>query len=243
MRPTFVLLRTLASVLFLTVTAMDGSGAAQSSPSADAAAAPAPASIVVSGCLEPAAGGRGFVLRTQPIAAGPGTPGTGTSATGTAPSGQVTGQTPTGATATETAAPTPAVGTPPATASPASPTYNQPASATANPSVSTADTPSQTGVAVYRLSALDGVNLREHAGHTVEVSGTLAGTTSGTESCCSGLQGPSARSHEPAAKQPNAGATGTSGRAPGAPAADGTTAVTPTLAVASIRHVAPTCRP
>jgi len=232
-----------AFVLFLTVAALVRPSAQAPAP----ATAPSPPSsgtvpVVLSGCLEPAADGHGFVLRARP-ATGHATSATGTSATGTAPSGSVTGKTPTGATATEVASPTPAVGVPPATANPASPTYNQPASGAQIASVSSGDTAAQTGVVLYRLTALAGVNLREHAGHTVEVTGTVTPAARGTESCCSGLQGPSARSHEPEAKQPRAGATGTSGRAADATSADLADAPSASMAVASITHVAPTCRP
>ena len=202
--------------------------------------APPATTVAVTGCVQPDEGGRGFLLRTAAPGAGQGAA-TGTSATGEAPSGPVTGQTPTGATATEAAAPTPAVGTPPASANPASPAYNQPVPD--RPNVASADTTVQTGATIYRLAALAGVNLREHAGHTVEIRGTVAAATANGQGGYAGLQGPTARSHEPEAKQPNASAVGTAGRGTGSSAPASAAAPVPTLTVSTIRHVGPSCAP
>jgi hypothetical protein len=206
---------------------------AQATPPAASAPDPASQSLALTGCLQAAPGGRGFVLHA---AASPVRPSaaTGTSATGEAPSGQVTGQTPTGATATEAAAPTPAVGTPPASANPASPAYNQPIPDRAG--VSSADTNAQTGVTLYRLEPATGVNLREHAGHTVEVRGTLSPAAQGAPA----VQGPTANSHEPDGKPATSRATGTAGRRSNPTAAD-PSATSSILTVVSVRHVAPTC--
>jgi hypothetical protein len=190
-------------------------------------------SVVFTGCLQAAPEGRGFVFRAAAPTASQGAA-TGTSATGAAPSGQVTGQTPTGATATETAAPTPAVGTPPASANPASPSYNQPAPDRAG--VSPADTNAQTGVTVFRLEPATGVNLREHAGHTVEIRGTLSAARQGAPA----VQGPTAQAHEPDGKPATSRATGTSGRG-STPTAGDPSASSPVLTVVSVRHVGPTC--
>ncbi len=225
------------SIVHLTcaVAAIATYGAAQDARPSPPAGTTA-ATVALTGCLQADDTGRGFVLRTAAPAASQ-RAGTGTSATGDAPSGQVTGQTPTGATATETAAPTPAVGTPPASANPASPGYNQPANEQAG--VSSAQTPAQAGVTVYRLAGGAGVNLREHAGHTVEIRGTV-GLPANGPATYSGLQGPTARSHEPAAKQPGATATGTAGHQSGTSGTDPAAPV-PTLTVATIRHLAPSC--
>jgi len=190
-------------------------------------------SVALTGCLQAGPEGRGFVFRAAAPTASQGAA-TGTSATGGAPSGQVTGQTPTGVTATETAAPTPAVGTPPASASPASPSYNQPVPDRAG--VAPADTNAQTGVTVFRLEPATGVNLREHAGHTVEVRGTVSTAAQGTPA----VQGPTAEAHGPDGKPATSRATGTSGRASTPTAAD-PSAPSPVLTVLSVRHVAPTC--
>lgn len=195
------------------------------------------ATVALTGCLQADDTGRGFVLRTAAPGASQNAA-NGTSATGDAPSGQVTGQTPTGATATETAAPTPAVGTPPASANPASPGYNQPVTGRAGDS--SEDAAAQTGGTVYRLAAAAGVNLREHAGHTVEIRGTVAAQPN-TPPATPGLQGPTARSHEPNAKQPGATSVGTTGHRSGASSAADPSTPVPTLTVATIRHVAPSC--
>jgi hypothetical protein len=199
----------------------------------DQAVDPSKQSIALTGCLQPAPEGRGFVFRAAAPVANQGAA-TGTSATGGAPSGQVTGQTPTGATATETAAPTPAVGTPPASANPASPGYNQPVPDRAG--VSPADTNAQTGVTVYRLEPATGVNLREHAGHTVEIRGTVSAAAQGAPA----VQGPTAQAHEPDGKPATSRATGTAGHRSNPTAAD-PSASSPVLMVVSVRHVSPTC--
>lgn len=230
--------RFVVQVTCAVLVAATSAGAQEPGPAAPAmepnrAGDPNNQSIALTGCLQAAPGGRGFVFSAQPATAGQ-TAATGTSATGTAPSGQVTGQTPTGATATETAAPTPAVGTPPASANPASPGYNQ---RVPDPSgVSPADTNAQTGVTVYRLEPATGVNLREHAGHTVEIRGTVSGAAQGAPA----IQGPTAEAHGPEGKPATSGTTGTAGPRANPTAADPSSS-SPVLTVVSVRHVSPTC--
>ena len=141
--------------------------------------APHQGPITLRGCLQAEPRGQGFILMdARPSQAGSaGSPltsaGAGTSATGEAPSGTVSGKTPTGGTATTTSAPMPEAGTAGTTANPASPTFNQgdaPAGTTGT------DTPSATAGATpvkYRLIAGPGVKLSAHAGHMVEVRGTM----------------------------------------------------------------------
>jgi hypothetical protein len=134
----------------------------------------------LTGCLQADPKGKGFVLTdVRPSKAGTaGSPltsaGAGTSATGEAPSGSVTGKTPTGSTATTTSAETPAAGAAGATANPASPTFNQgdPTAGTTG-TVPRPDDASATPVRKYQLMAATGVDLATHAGHTVEIRGTL----------------------------------------------------------------------
>jgi hypothetical protein len=159
-----------------------------------AAGAQAPADeakrVTLTGCLQAAPKGDGFVLSdVRPSTAGTRdsgltSAGAGTSATGAAPSGSVSGDTPTGSTATATSAPTPAVGTAGASASPASPGYNrgedaaQPADVTAGAAgtVPRPETPEAAPIRKYQVKAGQGVDLRAHTGHTVELEGSLQPT-------------------------------------------------------------------
>jgi hypothetical protein len=229
MRPRFVAFMTVATLAA-------GTANGQNAPTAASGAATPPSPVVVVGCLQRAQSGDGFTLQasaratTQPAAT------TGTSVTGEAPSGAVTGQTPTGATATEAASPTPAVGTPPATANPASPTYNQPAPRGISGSASTTGTAAAPNATIYRLEAGTGVSLREHAGHTVEIRGTVSAEP-GAQPCCAGVQGPTARSHEPEADQP----IGTTSDAVAPTGRDAREPAALVLMVTAVRHVAATC--
>jgi hypothetical protein len=173
---------TLGATLSLVVVTAFGLGA-QTPPPPAAKAPPSPTGQTMSlrGCLAAATNGDGFVLRratsatdTAPIATT--SAGAGTSATGDAPSGSITGQTPTGSTATGTASPTPAVGTPEASADPASPTYNRDVAAGTTGTVARPDSP-RPADATHDMAivATSGLDLRDHVGHTVEVTGKLAG--------------------------------------------------------------------
>jgi hypothetical protein len=198
-------------------------------PPAQSAAAPVTEALTLQGCLTAAPEGtKGFVLQNATTAGAKSdvarTPAAGTSATGESPSGTVTGQTPTGSTATTTSAPTPAVGAAGATANPASPTFNQDATAGTTGTVARPDTPDATTVREYRLSATSGVNLREHVGHIVQVTGRLVGNdASGTAA--------------------TAEVRGAARKGPVPPPHD-TAAATPpllTLDVQAIQHIAPSC--
>ena len=141
---------------------------------------PRTGSVTLTGCLQAEPQGQGFVLTDvrSSKAGTAGSPltgaGAGTSATGASPSGSVTGKTPTGSTATTTSVETPAAGTAGATANPASPTFNQgDATAGTTGTVPRPDDAPATPVQKYRLRAASGVTLSSHAGHTVEIRGTL----------------------------------------------------------------------
>lgn len=140
--------------------------------------------LTLVGCLQAAPQGKGFILSdVQPSNAGTAdsaltSAGAGTSATGSAPSGTVTGQTPTGSTATATSAPTPATGEPGASANPASPAYNQgDVTAGTTGTVPRPETDKASPIHAYQVVAGAGVDLQRHAGHTVEVQGSLKPTT------------------------------------------------------------------
>jgi len=145
--------------------------------------------VTLTGCLQSAPKGEGFVLSdVRPSNAGTKdsaltSAGAGTSATGDAPSGSVSGETPTGSTATTASAPTPAVGTAGAAANPASPGYNQgdPAgpgdvAAGAAGTVARPETPQAAPLRKYPVRAAEGVDLAAHTGHTVEIEGALKPT-------------------------------------------------------------------
>jgi hypothetical protein len=138
---------------------------------------PAPstsATVTATGCLQLGADGKSFLLTN--VRSAPGTvdseltsPAAGTSATGDAPSGSVTGRTPTGSTAVTTPAPLPGAGTPGDSASPASPTYQQPSPAGTVGTVARTDTERRE----YRLVPGHHRDLTRHVGHTVEVTGMV----------------------------------------------------------------------
>jgi hypothetical protein len=142
-------------------------------PAAEAAARAA-AHVTATGCLQLADDKQTYVLRQ--VQSAPGTvdstltsPTAGTSATGEAPSGSVTGRTPTGSTAVVTPGPLPDAGTPGETASPASPTFQQPTATATAGTVARPDSERRE----YRLLPGDGVDLKAHVGHTVEVTGSV----------------------------------------------------------------------
>lgn len=230
------------TLIYLTAAALAlhaSAGAQQQASPTPSVHPPASAAVTLVGCLAVDPDGRSYTLRTSsptPVA----TAGTGASADGHSPSGPVTGKTPTGATATEAASPTPAVGTPPGEANPASPTFNR--EPPAEGSVSSADTEGGRGVTVYRLEGSRGVHLRAHTGHTVEVTGHVSALPIGAAPCCAGMQGPSARSHEPEAKQPNAAAIGTGGAESAPHGRESASPETLMFTVTGLRDVAATCR-
>ena len=220
-RPAFVAASTILAAALLS--AQDSTRAPQPAP----AQSPAPDVMTLKGCLAQGTGGKGFVLQnasTTSSTSSARTPAAGTSATGDAPSGTVTGQTPTGSTATTSASPTPAVGTPGATANPASPTFNQDATAGTTGTVARPDTPESGTVREYRLTASSGVNLREHVGHAVEVTGKLVGNdTSGTAATAQ-VRGAARKTPVPAPRE-------------------SPTATPPllTIDVQAVQHIAPSC--
>jgi hypothetical protein len=159
------------------VTTSQSAGRTRNETQADT---PRSESVTLTGCLQAETKGKGFVLTdVRPSNAGTAespltSAGAGTSATGAGPSGSVTGKTPTGSTATTTSVETPAAGSSGATANPASPTFNQGDSAAGTTgTVAGSDDASATPVQKYRLTAASGVNLSSHAGHMVEIRGTL----------------------------------------------------------------------
>jgi hypothetical protein len=179
--------------------------------------------VTATGCLQLADDERTFVLRHVQSAPGtadsPLTSATaGTSATGEAPSGSVTGRTPTGSTAVVTPGPLPEAGTPGETASPASPTFQQPTATVG--SVARPDSERRE----YRLLPGDGIDLEAHVGHTVEVSGSVRPAASD-------------------ATRTPAGTPGEAGKTPETRGAAASPTVAPSIVVERLRHVSATCVP
>jgi hypothetical protein len=183
----------------------------------------------VQGCLAKGPSGGTFVLRNAtPVVASTGaptsSPGAGTSATGDTPSGSIDGKNPTGSTATTTTTPTPAVGRPGATANPASPSYNQESAQGTTGSVAGHDSSSTEALREYVLTASNGLDLAAHAGHLVEVTGTVVG-----------------QSETRAGSRTTAEIRAPERKAPAPPAPAGSTAAAPTLDVRALHDLADTC--
>jgi hypothetical protein len=207
------------------VTALAAAHAASQSPDSPAATNKSPDQVTLTGCLQAAPKGEGFVLTdVRPSSAGTKdssltSAGAGTSATGETPSGTVTGKTPTGSTATGTSGETPS-GAPGTAASPASPTYNQGDSTTGSTgTVPRPDAANETPVRKYRVVAEPGVGLKAHTGHTVEIQGSLKPTAATPDS-------------EPAPREGRGSAT-----------AEPTSEMRePLIEVTTVRHVAAGCQ-
>ena len=140
--------------------------------------------LTLTGCLQAAPDGKGFTLTDiRPSSAGTTdssltSAGAGTSATGATPSGSVSGETPTGSTATTTSAPTPTAGEAGTSANPASPTYNQgDVTAGTAGTVPRPEDAKASPVRTYQVIAAQGLNLKAHVGHTMELQGTLEPTS------------------------------------------------------------------
>jgi hypothetical protein len=211
------------SVVFLSTLTSGSQGPTTSNTSGGPAKAE---QMTMTGCLQAEGKDKGFVLTdVRPSKAGTvrsplTSAGAGTSATGDAPSGSVTGKTPTGSTATTTSAETPAAGTAGASANPASPTFNQ-GDATAGTTGTVPRSGDAPGTPARKYHVVGGsdVDLASHAGHTVQIRGTL----------------------KPSAGTPPAEPAPRGGR--GSATAEPTSEMrAPVIEVASVTHVAAGCQ-